>query len=167
VRGGVGREGGAAGGHGRKRVHVDEHGLSRVARLVERLGDDEGDWVAHVAHLVRGERRLLRARRVRAVRHAVGRDGQAGDAGRREVGAEDDGEHARHLPRGGSVHAADQAVRVAAAHDDGVGLAGQGLVVAVGALAAEEDRVLGARHGLADGEASEVGIESIEHGTTL
>ena len=38
--------------HGRQRLVVDLHQLGRVARLRERLGDDEGDAVADEARLV-------------------------------------------------------------------------------------------------------------------
>ena len=44
------------------------------------------------------------------------------------------------------------AVRVAAAHHHRVGLAGQADVVGIVALAAQQHRVLGARHRLADGK---------------
>ena len=54
------------------------------------------------------------------------------------------------------VDAADDAVRIVAAHDHRIGLARQVDVVGVMALAAQQHRVFGARHRLADREPVEI-----------
>ena len=69
-----------------------------------------------------------------------------------EVMAGEDGEHAGHRLRGRGVDAADDTVRVAAAHHHGIGLPGYVDVVGIAAFPAHELGVFGASHRLADTE---------------
>ena len=84
--------------HRRQRLVVDLDQLGGVARLRQRLGDDEGDAVADEAHLVGDEQRLEGAvalGRAEILRHQV--RGEAAELFGRRVGA---GEHAQHARRG-------------------------------------------------------------------
>ena len=81
-----------------------------------------------------------------------------------EVRAGVDAEHARHCLRRRGADRLDAAVRERAAHDEGMGLAGQVDVVGVAALAAQQLGVFGARHRLADAEAGSVGRVLNVHG---
>src|SRR5258708_32869774 len=69
-----------------------------------------------------------------------------------EIRAGIDAEHPRHAARFVAVDAADDAVRVTAADDDGVGLPRQLDVVGIAPLSAQQARVLAARHRLTDAE---------------
>ena len=101
-----------------------------ILRRQHRLGDDESDRIADVAHLVGRQRlaqRLLHRRAVAIVeRH---------DAFERavalQIGAGIDAEHARHFARGFDVDGANDAVGVLAAHHHRIGLAGQTLTSSV------------------------------------
>ena len=117
---------------------VHDHRLGRIARLLHRLGHHHGHVVAHVAHLVDREdrvRRLLHRRAVGVVDQPAAR--QPAHLAL-DVLAGDDAHHAGHLRRGRGVDRFESGVRVRRAHEDGVGLAGQGHVVGVLAGAGQE-----------------------------
>ena len=126
-------------------VHLDE--LGGVLRLRARLGDDDGDSVALVARLVRGERPVHGLLRV------LGDEPDARERGRPvvgEVGAREGVDDALGLAGRRDVDALDRGVRERAADDRRPHHAGQRQVVDVAGLAGEELRVLLAGNGLPD-----------------
>ena len=138
-------------GDGRQRFDIDNDRFGGVLGRVHGLGDDEGDRIADIAHLADRQRfaqRLLHRRAVAIVeRH---------DAFERavalQIGGGIDAEHAGHFARRLGVDGADDAVGVLAAHHHRIGLAGQGDVVGIVPLAAQQHGVFLARHRLADGK---------------
>ena len=119
-------------------VDVDE--LERVGGDVGIGGDDGGDLLALVAHLVGDEHRLRVARQRRHPRQAVLRHEVAGD----------DRDDAVERGGGRRVDAVDARVRDRSAQDRHVQHAGQRDVVEVVALALDETPVLVALHAVAD-----------------
>ncbi len=152
--------------HGGQRVVVHLHQLGRVARLLQRLGHDHGDLVAHVAHGVQrqdGMRRLLHGLAVGAGDQPAA--GQAVDLVGRHVGAREHADDAGRGPGRVGGHGAHTRMRVRRAHEHRMGLGGQRDVVGVLARAREEAVVLLALDGLADvGELGKVGCT---HGCLL
>ena len=141
----------ARGHHRRQRLDVERDRFGRVLGLRDRLGDHAGDRVADVTHFVAGERRPRRIadrRAIAALERQIAFEPAIGG----KIGRGQDREHARHGLGGGGVDAADDAMRVAAAHHHRIGLARPVDVVGVAALAAHQRRILGAQHGLADAE---------------
>ena len=140
-------------GDGRQRIDVDLDRLGRVLGLQQRLRHHEGDRIADKAHLVgrqRMARRLLHRRAVAIVERYDAFERAV--AGRIEIGAGIDPEHARHGAGRRAVDPANDAVRVAAAHHHRIDLAGQADIVGVAAFAADQLGILGAQHRLADPE---------------
>jgi hypothetical protein len=143
--------------HRRQRLVVDLDQLGGVARLGERLGDDEGDAVADEAYLVGDQYRLKRAMplgRAEVLGHQVG--GEAAELVGRRIGA---GEHREHAGRGlglGGVDALDAGVRVRRQHGDPVAHAGQGNVIDVAPEPLQEALVFHAPHSLSDAELGHV-----------
>ena len=80
-----------------------------------------------------------------------------------------DRQHARHGACRRGVDAFQDPVRDAAAHHHGIGLAREVDVVGIAAAAAQESRILHARHGLADTEfhQGELGVVVRVHGNLL
>ncbi len=115
--------------HGRLEVSDDRQALGvdhdlghRIGGGGFRLGDDEGDRVAH-------EQRLVACERLEHP-HVVG-------AGDRQVGRRQDGHDARHGEGGRCVDRADPGVGVDARHDPGMEQAGPALVGGVAGRAAD------------------------------
>ena len=119
-----------------QRLVLDVDQRQRVARRVAVLGDDEGDLLALEADLVAGEHGL----------GVVGDRRHPGEAERLEVLGGDHPEHLGVLERLRGVDREDLGVRVGAAQDRAVEHPRQHDVVEVGALAADEARVLLALH---------------------
>lgn len=74
--------------------------------------------------------------------------------------------HIGHLARGVGVDRAQLAVRKSAAHHHAIESAGEVQIVGIAALAAQQDRILLARYGLADGKfrvCQERGVERRIH----
>ncbi|GBD42175.1 hypothetical protein HRbin39_01564 [bacterium HR39] len=138
--------------HHRRQLLVLHHQrLGRIARLVQRLGDDHRHPVAHVAHLVRGEQAVgahLHGAAVARVDHPPA--DQRPEPRLLDVLAGEHRQHPGHADDRGSVDAPDAGVGVRRAHEDGMGLAGQVDVVGVPATAGDEPPVLLARDRLAD-----------------
>ena len=118
--------------HGGQRVVLDVDQLQRVARGILVGRDHERDLLALEADLVAGEHGL----------GVVGDRRHPGQAQRLEVLGRDHRVHARHLQRLGGVDREDLGVGVRAAQHRPMQHAGQADVVQVGALAADEPRVL-------------------------
>ena len=125
------------------RVVVDLDHLARVLGEVAGLGDDDGDRVAHVAHV--GDRERRRHRELLAHHRVV-----AGPGDPVEVLPREHRDHARHLAGGADVDAGDRGAGEVAAEERGVQRAGDLHVVDVEAVTGEEALVLLARDGLAD-----------------
>ena len=139
--------------HRRQRIDVADDGLGRVLRLRHGLGDGEGHGLADMAHARLGERRpagMTPRRAVAVLRREWAFQGL--EPGRFEIGRPIDAEHARHFARVVECEAPDRAVRHRRAHHHGVSLARQVHVVGIAALAAQQGRVLLARHRLAHAE---------------
>ncbi len=118
--------------HGIERLVVDVDQLERVAGGVVVVGHHERHLLALEAHLVGGQHGL-----------GVGRQrGHPGQPARLEVGARENGVHARMLKRGGGIDRDDAGVRERAPQDGAVQHPGQRQVVDVAALPADEPRVL-------------------------
>ena len=145
---------GASGfGHRRQRVDVNGDQLGRVLGLRRGLGDDRRDRLADMPHLIRRQRvmRWGQHRGAVAIVHDLARR-QWPDAGLGQLRRGIDRENAGHRPRRRGVDAADHAVREVAPHHHRMGLAWQADVVGVVPFAAQQYRVFGARHRLADRE---------------
>ena len=135
--------------HCGKLVVIDDDELGGILRLVRRLGDDEGDRIAHVADLA------LREHRVRRLVHrlAVGaRDepaaGQSVDAG--EIVGSEDGHDPGGRLRLARVDLADLRVRVRRAQEIRVDMVWRADVVGVLSRARQEPVVLLAQRRTAD-----------------
>ena len=150
-RAGLGGFGGI--GHGRQRIDIDFDRFGGIAGLRHCFGDDEGDGIADIAHLVghqRGAVGLQQRRAVAALQRQAAGEGSVIGGG--EIGSGPDPEHAGHRPGGRGVDAADDAVGMAGTHHPGVGLAGQVEIVGVFALAAHQRVVFLAADRLSDAE---------------
>ena len=140
-------------GDGGQLLDVELDGFGGVLGLHGRLGNDAGHRFTDEPHLALGERRPRRRLHRRAVAlRDVHRAFQWAEARRIEVGMGVDRQHARHGACRRGVDAFQHPVRDAAAHHHGVGLAREVDVVGIAAAAAQESRILHARHGLADTE---------------
>jgi hypothetical protein len=141
--------------HGGKRLVVDLDALGGDARLLGRGGDDEGDAVAHVAHLRGLEQRTERAIALRAA-HVFGHEQRrdAADACLPEILAGDDAQHARQLQRLARVDSADARVRVRRHHNRAVHHVGKLHVVDVARATGKEALVFDPENGLSDSETS-------------
>jgi len=143
--------------HRRQRFIVDLDQFGGIARLTQRLGDDERHTVADEAHLSGIEDRLKRAvalGRAEVLRHQMG--GEAAQLLRHGIGA---GEHAEHARRGlslGDVDALDAGVRVRREHRHPVTLPGQADVVDVAPLPEQKTLVFHSPHSLSDAELGHV-----------
>ena len=136
-------------GHGGQRLDVEFHGLCGIARLRQGFGDHEGQGVADKAHLVGRQRGAVALQQRRAVPALQGQAaGEGIVAGRFQVLAGPDAEHARHRLGGGGINALDDPVGMAGAHHPAIGLAGQGEIVGVFAFAAHQRVVFLAAHRL-------------------
>ena len=138
----------------RQLLVLDDDAVDRVARRFARFGDDGDDRLADVARELVRERAARRAHRraaigapeIRRRRHRL-------DAGRGQLGAGVDGEHARHRPRRVGVDGDDARVRVRRALEGDDRLAGLGDVVDEAAAAGEQRAVLDAMDRAAAAEA--------------
>ena len=136
-------------GHGRQRLDVEFDGLRRIARLCRRFRDHEGDGIADKAHFVGRQRRTVGLQQRRAVPALQGQaTGERVVTGGFEILAGPDAEHTRHRLGGGGVDPPDDPVGMAGAHHPAIGLAGQGEIVGVSALAAHQRVVFLAAHRL-------------------
>ena len=137
----------------RRRQHavVDLDQLGRVLGLVARLGDDDRDRVADMAHLAPGQHRVRRLDHGLAM--LVGDQpaaGQAADPGGRQIGAGEDRDDAGCRQRLRRVDGAQGRVGVRAPEQIGVGLARTIDVVGIVTLAGQEAEILLAADGGAD-----------------
>ena len=126
-----------------ERIELDLNRFGRVARLIRRLGDHDGDRFTHVPHALRGqywhcglEHRLT----VAAIEGSNRRD--VADAVRREILARDCGDDARHLHRRRGVHLANDGMGDGRPHERSVGLTSDVQIVGELSAAGEEGRVL-------------------------
>ena len=139
--------------HRRQRVIVDVHALGGVLRLGQGLRDHHRHRIADIAHPLRAEALVRRSEHGRAVgpgaleRHLHGAEAVAG-----EIGAGEDGDHARHRARGGGLDGPDARVGMRRAQHDQVDLAGQVDVVVEAALALQQPRIVEAPDPLPDPE---------------
>ena len=138
---------------------VDVDGFHRIARLMCGPRDDEGNGLADVAHLVDWQQclrdnadrtaiEIAEADVAGIIRNGAVRNGPDAVSGKVPPG--EDVEYTRHGPCPARVDAADERVGVRRAQNNGMGLAGGGAVVAVGAAAREQLGVLAAAQGLAN-----------------
>ena len=133
---------------GRQHLVVDGDLLGRVLGLRQRLGDDDCNVIADVAHLALGQRGMrtrLHGRAVLGVDHPAA--DQAADLVLGDVLAGEDGETAGRGQRGARVDLLEGCVRVRRAHEIGPGLAGAIDVVGVLPLAGDEPLVFLALYG--------------------
>ena len=139
-------------GDGRQHLVVDHDRLGGVLGLRQRLGDDDGDMVADIAHLALGQRRMRAGLHRRAV---LGMDHPAADQPADlvvgEILAGEDVDHARACLRAAAMSIElDVGMGVRRAQEIGVGLAGAVDVVGVVALAGDEAKIFLAAHRRAD-----------------
>ena len=132
-------------------LDVDHDCLRRVFRLRQRLRNHAGNRIADVTHAIRRQRiapRFLQWRPVAII--------QAHKTFERtvvfQIGAGIDREHAGHPRSRLGIDAADDAVRIAAANHDAIGLPGKTDIIGVASVAAHQHGVFEPRHGLSDGE---------------
>ncbi len=138
-------------GHDTEILDVEHHGFRRVAGLGQGLGHHQGDRLADIAHLADAQRGMVRLAHRRAVL-VLERQAVADRPVAVEIGGGDDRQHAGHGERRLRVDAAQGPVGDRAAHEHAVGLAVEGEIVGIAALAAHQHGVLGPRHRLADAE---------------
>ena len=125
------------------------HQLGRVRRLLPALGQDDGNRVADVAHLGRGQHRMGRLLHGVAVFEIhLPAAGQAADASRFEVGTGENGDHAIGCGCGRRIDALNRGVGMWAAHERRKSRVGQGNVIGVAALAGNKALVFDALDGL-------------------
>ncbi len=140
-------------GDGGQHVEVDLDRLGGVARGLQRVGNDEGDRIADMAHGAVGQHRMRRGRHVRAVavvqRH---RTGQRADAVGLQLRRGIDRAHPRHRRRRGGIHPPHPRRRVRTAQDVSVQHARQLDVVGVAPAPEQQPRVLHAANGLGNAE---------------
>ncbi|SCD60345.1 hypothetical protein GA0115245_11005 [Streptomyces sp. di188] len=124
--------------HRRQRLVLDLDRLQRVRRRVPVAGHDDRHRVTRVAHLVHGERRMVR------VHHVLGHRPRARQRSHplREIASRERGHHAREFQGVGDVDALDARVRHGAAQDRQVQHPGGLDVVGPVRLAGEQPRVL-------------------------
>ena len=137
--------------HRRERLDIERDRFGGVLGVGNGLRDHTGDRIADETHFVGGQRRPRHVMDRRAVavlqRHVAFEPAITGEIVRGQHG-----EHARHRLGGAGIDRADDAVRLAAAHHHGIGLAGAGHIVGITALAAHQRGVFGAANRLADAE---------------
>ena len=128
--------------HGGQRLVIDDDRLERIDRLGLGLGDDGSDALTGPLDAVGGQS----PRRVDVVLDARAAAGRPGHRHRvvRDVGADEDRDHAGHRLGRGRVHGSDVRVRVGAAQDGHVGHRGELDVVDVVAGTGDEARILDA-----------------------
>ena len=138
-------------GHGGQRLDIEFDGLaaSRACASVSATTKATGSPTKRTLSVISAGRLVCRQRRaVAALQRQAAGEGVVVGGG--EVRAGPDAEHARHRLGGGRVDALDDAVGMAGAHDPAIGLAGQGEIVGVLALAAHQRVVFLAAHRLPD-----------------
>ncbi len=116
-------------GHRIARLVIDRDKFGGVARDRLALGDDERHGLAGMADAVAGQRRTMRHDQPGAVRDRAG-EGHVADAGLRHVGGGQHRQHARQRPRRARIDAADGGEGVRRAHEHGMRLTGDAVVVA-------------------------------------
>ena len=136
---------------------VRQHAIRNVDRsgsglgLILGFGDDHGDVIADITHLVDGEDGMgprLHGRSVLRVNHPAA--DQPADLVLGHFIAGENTDHARHLLRLGGVDRLDGGMRMGAAHEICPGLPRQVDVVGVIALACDEAQVFLAPYAGAD-----------------
>ena len=142
---------------GERRAAVRGRGQRLVVDVDERrcvfgnvaiIGHHDRHSLADMHHLVARERRTIQILLIARARQAD--DHELGGEVRHDVGAREDGVHARQRERGRLVDAADRSVRMRAAHEGGVQHPGHPDVVDEAALALEQRLVFQPRHRAAD-----------------
>ena len=136
----------AHGNHRVERLVVDLDQVGGVLRRKAGLGDHHRDGLADIHHAL--ARKCASVRHIELAAAAAGKrrmTRHAADAGRVNVRAGQDCEHAAHLLRRVGVDAVDAGVRVRRAHEGGGDLAGFGGIGDKAAGAAQEIVVLDAR----------------------
>ena len=132
-RGRIGRAGLAAVGHRVQHVVVDGDQRGRVLGEVAAVGDHDRDRLADIGHLAVGERErpqpVERRAGIRVPHHAALHEH------RREIVEREHGVDAGQRERLARVNAADQRMRMGAAHERGVQQAWERNVVEIAALA--------------------------------
>ena len=139
--------------HRLQRLVVDLHQFGGVARLGQRLGDDEGNAFADIARFVRNEERQERAvalGRAEILRHQV--RGHGAELLGRDIGASQHGEHAGRGLGLRHIDALDAGVGVGREHVDAIGHGGQHHVVDVTSLPDQKALVFDPAHRLSDSE---------------
>ena len=137
--------------HRRQGVIVHVHALGGVLGLGQRLRDHHRHRVADIAHAILAETLVRRGEHGGAVRpgalehHLHGAEAVLG-----EIGAGENGDHARHRARGGRLDGPDPGMGMRRAHDDQVRLAGQVDVVVEAALTLQQPRIVEAPDPLPD-----------------
>ena len=138
----------------RSRRVLDLDQLGGVLGLLERLGDDQSHWIAHVADAILGQHRPAGVGAWGAVaiveRHQAG---YVAEALLFDVGAGEDQQHAGRLLRGGDVDALYVGMGVRRAQHIGAGGRGGELgIVRVAPTARQQTRVLEPAHRIANAE---------------
>jgi hypothetical protein len=129
-------------GHHRQRCDIGYHQFRRVHGLRRGFRHDDGNRLADMANAPHGQG-LTRGRgrdRQRKIRH--GQIGNGADAGRLQIAAGENAEHARGSTRSAAVHPVQHAMGVLRPHEGGVGLTRQVDVVGIGAATADEPCIL-------------------------
>ena len=139
------------GNHRRQGLDIDHDGLSRVFGLRQRPRNHAGNGIADVTHAIGRQRVAPRFFQRRAIAIV-----QTHETFQRavifQIGTGIDREYAWHLRSRLGVDAANDAVRIAAANHDAIGLPRETYVVGIAPVAAHQHRVFQPRHGLSDGE---------------
>jgi hypothetical protein len=161
---GAGHDRVLGGGDRGQHLVIDFDRFSRVLRLLERLGDDEGDGIADIAHALAGKERLRRGKGGAAVTPLARRLRALGaEFLDRLVLAGEHEEHPGHRPCRIAGDRHDTGVAVRRAQHIAADLARDLHVVDITAGAADEIGVFFARDRLPDAEFTHVGLSARAH----
>ena len=127
--------------HRRQRVVIDLDQLGRVARDLARVGDDEGDGIADMPHLVGGQREARRHDHRRGRRH-LGDARHRAEPLRRQIAGGEDATYPRQGARRTGIDAGNLGMGMRRAQHMAVELARRVDIVDEPALAAQKACIL-------------------------
>ncbi len=145
------RQRGLGAGHRRQHLVVDLDQLGGVLGRVQRLGDDEGDGIADIAHALARQQRLQADEGGRAAAPLARHHGrERAEPAPAQILAGQDADHARRRSRPAHVDPGDARRRVRRAQHQAARLVRRLEVIDIAPGALEQPKILLARHRLTD-----------------